>query len=337
MPAPPSPGARRAWFDPALTAHVVARRPLTYAGGADAREDRPAHVRAGSALAWHGARLCVVQDDAAFVAVLDGREGAVHAVPLARGPGAARQFDDRRGNKSQKLDLEACAALTVGARRTLVAFGSGSSPARETLVLVGEDGAARSLDGRALYAALRARVDFAGSELNVEGAVVHGDRLYLLNRGNGAPRGDLAPIDATVAFDLVSFEGWLAGGPLPALGAAIRYDLDAVAGCRLGFTDASSIGGAILYLAVAEASPDATSDGPVRGVALGVLGEAPRQAIVRREDGAPLLDKLEGLAPDPERPDRVLAIADRDDPTVPADLLTIELEGPWAAPPTAPA
>ena len=28
--------------------------------------------------------------------------------------GAARQFDDRRGNKSQKLDLEACAALTVG-------------------------------------------------------------------------------------------------------------------------------------------------------------------------------------------------------------------------------
>ena len=61
--------------DDALSAQVVARRPLRYATPEAPGEDRGPHVRAGSALAWLGARLCVVQDDASFVALLDGPSG----------------------------------------------------------------------------------------------------------------------------------------------------------------------------------------------------------------------------------------------------------------------
>lgn len=317
----------RARFDPELRARVVGRRPLTYAAGADAASDRPAHVRAASGVAWLGARLVVVQDDAAFLAVVDAR-GAVDHVALPAGPGGARQFDDARGNKAHKLDLEACVVVERRGAPCLVAFGSGSSPARERLVVFSEGGA-ELFDARALYAALRARDDFAGSELNVEGAAARGDALVLFNRGNGAPRDGRTPVDATVSTSLAELVAYLDGAGPPQLGAAMAYDLGAVAGGRLAFTDATAVEGTVFYLAVAEESPDATRDGPVAGVALGVLGDPPRQTVVVAEDGRPLLDKLEGLARDPARTDRLLAVVDRDDPDAAAELVTLELAGPW--------
>src|SRR5215207_7995120 len=89
--------------DPALGARVVRRTPLRYRDGDDASLDRPAHVRAGSGLAWvdtsRGPRLAVVQDDAHFVALVDPRDGLAEAIALPPGPGGLRQFDDGRGNK----------------------------------------------------------------------------------------------------------------------------------------------------------------------------------------------------------------------------------------------
>ena len=58
--------------DPSRGARVVARAPLLYERGPDAALDRPAHMRAGSALvALPDARLAVIQDDACFLAVID--------------------------------------------------------------------------------------------------------------------------------------------------------------------------------------------------------------------------------------------------------------------------
>src|SRR5688572_15467550 len=97
--------------DAALHARVVRTTELRYAAGADAALDRPAHLRAGSGIAWVGGRLAVVQDDAAFLAWVDPATGLADSLPLLRGADGARQFGDDRGNKHLKPDFESCVAV----------------------------------------------------------------------------------------------------------------------------------------------------------------------------------------------------------------------------------
>ena len=328
--------------DPSLGARVVSRTPLLYARGADRELDRPAHVRAGSALvALRGGRLAVIQDDACFLAVIDPASGTALDVPFpGEGP---RQFDDTRGNKKQKLDLEAAFVAEDGA--LLVALGSGSSPLRERVVLVddpdGPNPRVVLVNAHELYAQLRADHSFSGSELNIEGAVVVGADLLLFQRGNGAPvtvdGSTLAPMDATARIALAPLLDHLRGqGPLPPLRDVTAWDLGSVDGHRLTFTDgavhAAAGGRRIAFLACAEDSPDATRDGPVSAVVLGRLDERGRVAElgpILDERGEPLLDKTEGLAFDRDDPCRAFVVTDRDDPAAPSELLVIQLGEAW--------
>lgn len=331
----------RATRDPRLAARVVRRVDLHYADGGSAAGDRPRHVRAGSGLAWLGARaeLVVAQDDASFLAVLDVAAGTARALPLEHVVGGRRIFEARLGNKKHKLDLEACARLPDG--RVLV-VGSGSLPVRERLVLVaaGERTAdphhahahGTLVDASALYTALRARADFAGSELNVEGAAADEGSFFLVNRGNGEAREGRRPVDAIAELALADVLSFLAGGPVPALRRVTAFDLGEAAGVRLTFTDVCPRGGALYFLAAAEASPNALDDGEVAGTAFGVIAPgcaSARLGALLDEHGAPLRAKVEGLAW--ARPDgtgsRALAVVDRDDPDLPTELLELELEG----------
>lgn len=323
--------------DPSLAARVVRSVPLLYAEGADAALDRPAHVRAASGMARVGGRVAVVQDDANFIALADPETGRAAAVALPAGHGGARQFDDVRGNKRWKLDLESCVAMRdeVG-RELLVAFGSGSSPQRERIVLTrdlgaGGDAEVAVVDASALYALLRAEAAFAGSELNVEGAAVAREGvLRLFNRGNGAPHGDLRPVNATCDLDAAALLAFLRDPTRlpPGPRDVTRYTLGDVDGFPLTFTDAAAYGDALLYTAAAEDSPDAVQDGPVAGSAIGVIrgGEA-RFAVVVNEDGSRFARKIEGILP--HAPGRAWIVIDRDDPSVPSELSAVVLEGDW--------
>jgi hypothetical protein len=64
----------RAQLDPALSLRVISVRELRYNAAAPLGDDRPAHVRAASGLAFTGGRLAVIQDDAAFIAYVGGGE-----------------------------------------------------------------------------------------------------------------------------------------------------------------------------------------------------------------------------------------------------------------------
>lgn len=162
-------------LDSALSARVVARRPLVYTEGADARLDRPAHVRAASALVRLGSRTLIVQDDALWLADLDPA-GHVHAVALPSGPDGLRLFGADRGNKRDKPDFEACASLPSEKGPLLALFGSGSTRRRERITLVGTEGP-RIVEATAFYEALRGEVAFAGAELNIEGALLDGEEV----------------------------------------------------------------------------------------------------------------------------------------------------------------
>jgi hypothetical protein len=322
--------------DPALRARVVRSTPLLYADGANPALDRPAHVRAGSGIAWIGGVLAVVQDDANFIALVDPESSAVRSLTLPAGEGGVRLFGTDRGNKQFKLDLEACVALPGPGGEMLVAFGSGSTPMRERIVLVRGIPEAPSVevrDASAFYALLRGAYEFSGSEMNVEGAAWRDGRLLLFNRGNGAPIEDREPVDATCEVDWNRLRAHLldADAPPPAPERIIRYVLGDIDGWRLTFTDASVIGDRLLFAATAEASPNAYDDGPVAGSALGIIdGSGARWAVIEESTGGRFDGKVEGIAPG-SRPGTVLVVIDRDDPDLPSELCEVELAGPWTS------
>jgi len=319
--------------DASLSARIVRSLPLLYADGADRSLDRPAYVRSASGITRVAGAIAVVQDDANFVAVVDAATGLAWAITLPAGEGGLRQFDDLRGNKRFKLDLESCVTVDDGnGREMLLAFGSGSLPARERIVLAraieSEDADAQIIDASALYASFHAAPAFSGSELNVEGAAVLGGTLRLFNRGNGAARAELRPIDASCDLDLAALLAWLrdSAATPPPIRDVVQYDLGAIAGVPLTVTDTATLGGAVLYAAAAEESPDATRDGPVAGCAIGIIsGDSARYCEVEAMDGGPYRGKIEGILP--LAPGRLLAVVDPDDPRVPSTLLEIELGG----------
>ncbi|MFN2567122.1 MAG: hypothetical protein ABR499_19160 [Gemmatimonadaceae bacterium] len=329
--------------DPTLAAVVVARLPLYYREGADPSVDRPAHVRAGSSLAWVPGGIALVQDDANFLAVVDPRDGTARAIALPAGYAGRRQFDERRGNKQHKLDLEACVAVESEGRTVLVAAGSGSTSGREHVVLVdgwesGQPGV-ELIHAPRLYATLRREQAFAGSELNVEGAVHLGGRLRLFGRGNGALRDAVRPANATCDLEWQILLAHLRDPdrirpPRPT--DVVRYELGALGGIPLSFTDATVSGGTVLFSATAEDSPDVTRDGRVTGSAIGVIdgtGRA-RWAPLTEPSGRPFAGKVEGLVGmggvRGGARDRLYVVVDADDPETASVLCTVQLRGGWS-------
>lgn len=321
-----------------LTARLTARRPLHYSEGADLSLDRPAHVRGASSLAWIGGSILLIQDDVNFVAVVDPLSGAARGIPLPPGNSGMRQFDDVRGNKKHRLDLEACVAVERGGGTTLLAFGSGSSRRRESVLVVEGFGGAlpvvTQVEATGFYLLLRTATDFSGSELNLEGASLAGDCLRLFSRGNGAPADGILPINAACSVHLDLLLAHLRhpdsiDPPQPT--DIVRYDLGVLDGVPLGFTDAMGWHDSVLYVAAAESSPDVVRDGPIAGSAVGVIDAdgSTRWAPITDASGARLRVKAEGVVADPTAESRIFVVLDADDPAAPSELCSVELEGPW--------
>lgn len=343
-----------AQHDPALVVQIVRQVPLRYAAGADAALDRPAHVRAGSGLAWVGDRLAVVQDDANFIALVDPVSGMATSVVLPAGADGVRQFDTGRGNKKQKFDLEALVSIDEPDGPMLLAIGSGSSKKRERMVTVQHAGEAHEslalIDAPSLYDALRGAKDFSGSDMNIEGAVLIGDVLRLFGRGNGEASKHHEPLDATCDLHWPSVRAYLAAPEHVAPPAPTRlrqYTLGEADGVRLSFTDATLAWGdrsgrpLVLYTAAAEGSPDSRRDGEVAGSAIGFLdprgdGTTLRYALLCDEQGALLPLKVEGIACGRADQRQLFVVLDVDDPDAPSMLCELRLDGPWPQP-TSPA
>jgi hypothetical protein len=316
---------------PALAARIVSRRPMRYRRGADPALDRPAHVRAASSLVWCESRLIVVQDDAAFLAVVDPATGLVDDTAMAAGPGGVRLFGTARGNKRDKPDLEA--AVVLGPR--VIAIGSGGPHAARRVVVAWTPGATAPPETRPrpwLFDALARAIVPAGTCLNIEGATLVGDEVWLANRG-----GDCSTIGPDVSPDAIAkwpravFERAVDDAgfrPPPPAVELVELDggLDGVALHLAEITVMHDRGG-VWFAAAAEATRHAFDDGEVRGAVVGTIEHG--WTIVVGEDGATTLDKIEGLAPVPGRRDRIYACVDDDDVDKPSDLLELALSGPW--------
>jgi len=282
-------------------------------------EGLPAHVRSGSALRRLGDRLVIVQDDVQALAVRDAR-GAVRPVLLPPHASGQRVFDDTLGNKHEKLDLEACVVLSDG---RLVAFGSGSLPAREQLVVWDGDKAPLLFAAGALYRELRATVVGPGERLNIEGAVMSASRLKLFHRGNDTRLAGCKPMSAIAELDGAAFSSWLDGrAPLPLVTRVTTVDLGDERGVPFGFTDAVAVDNdRIVVLACAEAAASAIDDGVVLGCRVGLLADGALTMVdVREASGKRTTLKLEGIELRPGLVTEFDVAVDADEPAAPALL-----------------
>ena len=281
----------RAERDPALRARILSIEPLP-------------GVRAGSALVFTKGRLLVVQDDALAVAWVDPRTSAIEH----------RTLEDHGGAlvKAKKPDFESAFTATDGSI-TLLGSGSAKGRYRAASLDIAGGGGVRFHECAPLFDAIRARL---GGEPNLEGAVRLGETLHLFHRGAGGEPCAIIEVSATAI-----------GAEIVTLIALTLWDLGTAAGVPLTFTDAIECGESMVYLAVAEDTPNAVDDGPIVGAAIGILtGGVARFALLEEPDGTPSLRKVEGIAVDPETRTTFL-VTDPDDPERPAELCRVALDG----------
>lgn len=266
-------------------------------------------LSAGSGLVRRGDELVVVADDRLSLSRY-GTDGTPR--------GTIRLFDgelpdDPVARKRVKPDLEALVELPGG----LLAVPSGSKPRRRRGAWIpagrgirpGQP--ARDVDFGPLYTGLRGDFD----RLNVEGAALMGAHLVLFTRRTGR-----VGRNALVRLRLLDALAALAV-PQPQLTHAlvvdvIDVDLGDEGGTPYGFTDAFGDRDTAVFVAAAEATDDPVQDGHLAGCMLGRLDAHLR--VCARWTVAPLR-KLEGIAPDGAG--GLWAVADADDPQVPAPLL----------------
>jgi hypothetical protein len=301
-------------LDSAASATLDALEPLVYRH--PPAEGLPAYVRSASGLRRFGDRLVIVQDDVNAFAV-GAASDALSLVLLPPHSSGQRVFDDTRGNKHLKLDLEACVTLADG---RFVAFGSGSMPEREHLVVWNKRDSPAVVAAAPFYAVVRTAVQQGAARLNLEGAVIRGSFLLLFQRGNDTQGAGRRPHNAIVAVGAQEFVRWLDGGALPSVAAVSSVDLGEEAGVPYGFTDAVALGdGRIVVIACAERSSSALTDGAILGCRAGLLDGAELVlAEVRDTSGARSLLKLEGIEQRPGSMNEFDVVVDVDRPETPA-------------------
>lgn len=280
---------------------------------------RPAHLSSASGVVRRGDHVYVIGDEVLSLGVFRLTD-----------PGPGRLVRALSGEEAGpahpgagKADVEALTVLPPFAGHAfgaLLGLGSGSAPGRDrafawALAADGSlSGAPRAIALGGLYAALAVEVP----HLNVEGACVMGDRLWLLHRGNhrGSPN-LVAELDLGALMASVTGDGAVEPAGLRALRAYELGDLD---GVPLAFSDATPLAdGLLVFTASAERSGDG-GDGAIRG---SVVGTIDRDGDVRRLRTIDRRYKVEGVhaSIDTGVVD-LLFVCDQDDPAAASPLLS---------------
>ena len=280
-------------------------------------EGKAAHVASASGVVRRGDFVYVIGDDMLQLAVFEiaanepGR--LVPALPAFAG--------NAKQHAEHKPDLEALTALPPvdgEPHGGLLGLGSGSGQERDRgfFCPFAADGSLggepRVIDFHPVYELLRSELD---GEINIEGAAVFEERLWLFHRANRAD----GP-NAVAEFELTDLSRTLADdqvvdrGELRSLRA---YDLGEIDGVRVCFSDATTLTGELICFT---ASAEGSDDGSIRGSVVGTIDAAGEVHRLRTIDSR---WKVEGLdATLDTGVISLLFVCDQDDPEVPSPLLS---------------
>jgi hypothetical protein len=280
-----------------------------------------AHMAAASGVVRRAEYVYVVGDDLLFLGVFDAssdRPGRLRRVLPGELPSGRDEL------KAAKPDLEVLTVLPPFESHphgALLGLGSGSTAQRDrgfawALEADGSlDGEPLQLDLAPLYSLLRRHLD----ALNVEGAAVMGDELWLLQRGN-SKQGENLVVALELAEVLASLlrDRTLAAAELLGM---LAFDLGELEGAPLTFSDASPLNGDLLvFTASAEDSASTDEDGAILG---SVVGTIDRDGEVRRLRTIDRAHKVEGVhAVLDSGVVTMTFVCDQDDPDIPSPLLS---------------
>lgn len=288
-------------------------------------DDNPPHISAASGLVRREGRIYIVADDELSLLVVDEDDlGPGQFMPILPG----ELPNDREKRKKMKADIESITYLPPTdelQHGCLFALGSGSSDKRNrgALIPLDADGAPttdhRTLDLEPLYKSLKDEIE----GLNVEGAEVVDDVLWLMQRGNEGGDNALINLSLTKALDELTNDRRLSEASLRNVD---HVDLGQLQGERLCFSDASALpDGRIVFAASTEASDSAVKDGTTYGSSLGIIEADGSVGPVEPLDW---IVKVEGIdARDEDGSIVVLMVTDADDPDTPSPLLRAVLPG----------
>jgi hypothetical protein len=246
-----------------------------------------AYVASASGVVRRAEYVYVIADDELYLAVFDASSDAPGRLEQAL---SGELPVEEKARSQAKPDLEALTTLPpfeghpYGA---LLGLGSGSAPGRDrgfawALRADGSlEGGPVELDLRPLYDLLRERLD----ALNVEGAAVMGEELWLLQRGN-SEQGENVVVALSCAEVLESLERdrTLAAEEFVRV---LAFDLGELNGVPLTFSDASALGSEMLvFTASAEDSSAGGGNGSIVGSVVGTIdlnGEVRRLRTIERK------------------------------------------------------
>lgn len=282
--------------------------------------DRRPHLAAASGVVRRGDHLYVVGDDELHLGVFrisSPEPGTLRRALSGELPAEAKE------RKRHKPDLEVLTLLPPlpgSPYGALLGLGSGSTPERDrgfTWDLAADGslaGEAQELDLQPVFDALRSEL----GGLNVEGATLMGDRLWLLNRAAEGVPNAIAQLAMADVLESLLRDRRIDAFELAELHA---YELGEIDGTPLTFSDATPLGGGVLvFTASAERTSSSYDDGEIAGSVIGLIDADGDVARLRQIDRR---HKVEGVhaSLDTGVLD-LLLVTDQDDPEQPAPLLS---------------
>lgn len=169
--------------------------------------------------------------------------------------------------KPVKHDFESALTVRMDNTTYLLAFGSGSlSPSRDTLLMMDLNNETNQvkIPLAGFYKTLSENFSLKKEDLNMEGATVSGNDLYLFNRGNNM----IFKINWAEFYD---YARNASSNPFPAI-SNFTVELPIVAGVQAGFSGACTLDKKrILFTATLEDTKNWVEDGEILGSYIGVL------------------------------------------------------------------
>ena len=271
------------------------------------------NLPSGSGMSILGDQIYVVGDDSPYLFLLSADYQLQHRQLILK------QFASlERIPKPEKPDYESMAVADWQGHPCLLIFGSGSkSPQRDSLVIVPiqQRDQSQTFSLSPLYDAICRQEGIGREDLNIEGAILLEEQLWLMNRGRNSIISLSWPALSAVLEGKTSIEE---------LSLQIHpLTLPQIAGKQARISGACNIEGSdlVLFTATVEDTENWIDDGDILGSFVGILdaqslakGEVLNSWLVADQAGKPLLEKLESIDVLEKESDqlRLLAIADND-------------------------
>lgn len=289
------------------------------------------YLPSGSAMAVVGDRVFIAGDDSPYLFALSAQfELQEKHLLLEKFTGK------KRIPKAEKPDFESMAEEETTTGTLLYLFGSGSmSPERDLLLTfpVASPEQLKEDSLTPLYNRLASQNGGGRESLNLEGALIKGPNLYLLNRAG----------NQLIKLNLAEFKEFLMGHrTADKLHLRISsFQLPGKKGLQAGFSGACFLPGTslLLFSATLEDTQNWIDDGEIVGSYLGMLdlnkaakGEVLQLEFLRNREGKPFRDKLESISFSGYYKNgdvKLLAIADNDDGST--RLFEFRLRKPFTA------